>query len=302
MPGKWVGPAIRALIDLRAGGNPRAWGYRKGSRPCVEPTALAALALLSARQEKMSREANSAAQAAGDWLAAAQKPDGSLGVSEAVPEPGWGSPYGLLVWGALRSHEPQRKLCVSWLLKQAGETMPKEEGPNPVLGHDPTLVGWPWVDGTHSWVEPTALAVLALRREGLADHPRVQEGLRVIRDRAIVTGGWNCGNKATYGRILRPQPAPTGLALLALAHSGPCGEIADRAIDYLLETLPGVRAAESLAWGILGLRAWGRPAAQAEHWLAESFERVVARPDAAPRLALLLLASGEHVMEFLDEQ
>ena len=57
-----------------------------------------------------------------------------------------------------------------------------------MLGHDPTLTGWPWVGGTHSWVEPTSLAVLALRREGLGKHPRVEEGLKVIRDRAIVSG------------------------------------------------------------------------------------------------------------------
>ena len=42
----------------------------------------------------------------------------------------------------------------------------------------------PGSSGTHSWVEPTALAVLALRREGLGSHARVQEGVRLLRDRA----------------------------------------------------------------------------------------------------------------------
>src|SRR6185312_8568663 len=152
MTKEWMGSAVRALIDLRAQANPVAWGYQKGSSPCVEPTALAALALLSARENAHAREAGSVARAAADWLAKVQEPDGSLGVSEALSEPGWGSPYGLLVWRALKSHEAERKRCVGWLLKQAGETMPKEEGPNPVLGHDPSLVGWPWVVGTHSWV------------------------------------------------------------------------------------------------------------------------------------------------------
>jgi hypothetical protein len=179
-------------------------------------------------------------------------------------------------------------------------TFPREKGANAVLGHDTTLVGWPWVDGTHSWVEPTALAILALRREGFGDHPRVREGLRLIEDRAVDTGGWNCGNRATFGRVLRPQPGPTGLALLALAHSATRSEVAERGIAYLREALPTVRAAESLGWGVLGLRAWGRPAVDAGRWLAESFERVVRRPDAAPRLALLLLAAGDHSLELCD--
>ena len=39
-------------------------------------------------------------------------------------------------------------------------------------------LGWPWVDGTHSWVEPTALALLVMGREGLSGHSRAREGVR----------------------------------------------------------------------------------------------------------------------------
>ncbi len=92
----------------------------------------------------------------------------------------------------------------------------------------------------------------------------------------------------------------TGLALVALAHTGPRSETIDRAIEYLRATLPGVRAAESLGWGLLGLRAWGEPAAGSDRWLAESYARVAGRPDAAPRLALLLLAAGDHALELFD--
>jgi hypothetical protein len=266
----------------------------------VEPTALATLGLLASRDRSVDDDSTVIARSAADWLAALQQPDGSLGVSRTLTEPGWGSPYALLVWGAVGGYEEPRRRAVEWTLGQAGKTFPKETGPAPVLGHDPSLVGWPWVTGTHSWLEPTALAVVALRKEGYGEHARVVEGLRVIRDRAVASGGWNCGNKATYGRVLRAQPAPTGLALLALAHTEPSGEIVENAIDYLLATLPNVRAAESLGWGLLGLRAWGRRPEEADRWLAESFERVVDRPDAAPRLALLLLAAGEPMMECSD--
>lgn len=293
----WEQAARRALNGLRAAPETRAWGYQKESTPSVEPTSLAVLGLLASRGDAGERDSMAMARGAADWLCAIQHPDGSLGVSQSLTEPGWGTPYALLVWGIIGGYNDQRRRAIKWLLGQSGETFPREEGPAPVLGHDPSLVGWPWVSGTHSWVEPTALAVLALRREGFGGHPRVVEGLRVLRDRAIVTGGWNVGNKATYGRVLRAQPAPTGLALLALAHSESCCEIAEKAIDYLVATLPGVRAAESLGWGLVGLRAWGRRLEQSDSWMEESFERVAARRDAAPRLALLLLAAGDHTME-----
>ncbi len=297
----WKESARQALHGLKAVPEAWGWGYQKGSLPCVEPTSLAVLGLLASRDRSAPDvDTTPVARGAADWLCTVQQPNGSIGVSQNLPEPGWGSPYALLAWGALDGYSDQRKRAVKWLLGQSGETFPKEDGPAPVLGHDPSLVGWPWVNGTHSWVEPTSLAVLALRREGYGKHPRVEEGLRVIRDRAIESGGWNCGNKATYGRVLRPQPAPSGLALLALAGSGPCADIVEKAIEYLHATLPGVRAAESLAWGVLGLRAWGHRVVEADRWLAESYERVSARADAAPRLALLLLASGDHAMEFFD--
>jgi hypothetical protein len=162
------------------------------------------------------------------------------------------------------------------------------------------LVGWPWVDGTHSWLEPTATAVLALRVVGLGSHPRSVEGLRLIRDRAIDSGGWNYGNKSAFGHALRPQPAPTGMCLLALPREDARTEAVDRAIRYLHETLPGIRACASLGWGLLGLRAWNAAPVEADRWLAEAFQHASGRPDAAPKLALLLLAGGEHGSELFE--
>ena len=48
-------------------------------------------------------------------------------------------------------------------------------------------------------------------------HPRVAQGLAMIRDRAIRTGGWNLGNPLVFDTVMRPLPGPTGLALLALS-------------------------------------------------------------------------------------
>jgi hypothetical protein len=160
------------------------------------------------------------------------------------------------------------------------------------IGHDPTIPGWSWVDGTASWLEPTALAVLALRRAGRDDHPRARDGRRLILDRALPAGGWNYGNTTVFGTELRPQPGPTGLALLALAGPGDRPPAVARALRYLADELPTTRSALALGWGLMGLRAWGEWPDGASAWLAESSHRNLDRPDAAPRLAYLLLASS----------
>ncbi|MDR3638450.1 MAG: hypothetical protein P4L84_31895 [Isosphaeraceae bacterium] len=290
----WQPRARRALLDQRQA--TAAWGYRRGASACVEPTVLAALALRAGAE----RDADLAdVRRSADWLASVQRTDGSLGSSPQTSSPGWGTPYALLLWSAVGEHDAARRRATTWLLAQKGETSPRDR--LGIVGHDTTLTGWPWVDHTHSWIEPTALAVLALRREGFGDHPRVREGLRVIADRAIVTGGWNCGNKEAFGRPLRAQPSVTGIALLALAPSGERADFVEQSLRYLREALPGVRAAESLGWGLLGLRAWGEWPDGAEGWLREAFDQVVNRADAAPRLALLLLAAGEHALELFHD-
>jgi hypothetical protein len=167
-----------------------------------------------------------------------------------------------------------------------------------VLGHDPTLVGWPWIEGTHSWLEPTALAVLALSREGLGDHPRVAEGLAVVRDRSLAHGGWNYGNRTVFNRELRPQPGPTGLALLALSASPSTvrPHCVDLALKYLHRALPEVRAMTYLGWAVLGLRAWKACPGEAATWLAESYSLHASARDATVGLGLLLLAAGGPVL------
>ncbi len=297
----WRSAARGELLGLRS--RPRGWGYRKGASPAVEPTCLACLGLLATRRPAGPESRDEAAAIvadAADWLADVQRPDGSLGAAGASSGPGWPTPLGLLLWRACGGREGPRRRGVEWLLREQGESWTSTTHASPVLGHDPRIVGWPWVDGTHSWLEPTATAVLALRAAGLGAHPRCVEGLRLILDRAIEAGGWNYGNKSAFGNALRPQPAPTGLALLALARQNARTAIVDRAIRYLQEVLPGIRACSSLGWGLLGLRAWDSAPAEADRWLAEAFQHASGRPDAAPKLALLLLAGGDHGTDLFE--
>ncbi len=291
----WIDQACGELLRLcRPSG---AWGYRTDRGPSVEATALACLGLWSCRDRRPLAAERGAILHGADWLLAMQRADGSLGVSPALSDPGWPTPLAMLLWNVLGKHDPARQRAAAWLLHQKGSPAAAQTaGSSGIVGHNPQLVGWPWTAGTHSWVEPTALALMALTREGFHDHPRVAEGFRVLLDRALAHGGWNYGNPAVFGRELRPQPGPTGQALLALAELR--GKTPDRvvnaAVAYLRHVLPAVRAPISLGWGVLGLQAWNQCPDTSAAWLAESHARHSGDSDITAGLGLLLLAAGDH--------
>ena len=283
----------RELLQGRGAGP--AWGNRPGGPPYVEPTALATLALAASDSADRNDPAPVAVRAAADWLASLQQRDGATGIGPDLPQPRWTTPLSILVWSAIDPVPPARERAVRWLLQSRGNTwVPEAAEP---FGHDPRIAGWPWVEGTHSWLEPTAMAVLALRRAGCADHGRTRDGLRLIRDRVIRTGGWNYGNSTVFGADLRPQPAPTGMALLALAGlDDRDSPLISLSCDYLDAVLPTTRAPQSLCFGILALEAWGRRPAAADSWLDAAGASAALRSDSIPQIAYLLLAFASRAL------
>ena len=152
-----------------------------------------------------------------------------------------------------------------------------------LVGHDTTLQGWPWVVGTHSWVEPTAINVLALRSAGQAGHPRCREAVKLLLDRQLPEGGWNYGNTTVLGHVLRPQVQPTGLALAALA-----GETDVRSKVQRFARLSPVacsRGARRRPRSVM--RCWGWPGTAFGRSAADAVACVgVAADRRGPRLAL----------------
>jgi len=288
---EWIERARRELLSRR--GSRTAWGYREGGSPAVEPTALAGLALLATGGDPDSASDRPPAREAASWLARLQLQDGAVPAAPGPSLPGWATPHAMLLWSRLDAFDEHRRHARDWLLSSKGRSTQSSAEDRLTCAHDPSLIGWPWVPGTHSWLEPTAMAIWALCNEGCHNHPRVAAGLRLILDRAIPGGGWNYGNTVVFGHVLRPHPGPTGIALMALAAAGAGDRPAVApALDYLRRTLPTIRAAASLGWGVLGLKAHGVCPPEADAWLAEAYGHCTGRPDAIVGLGVLLLSAG----------
>jgi hypothetical protein len=298
------------ILDRVTGAVP--CGYERSGPRAAEPTALAAMALAGAGRAEAARKAIA-------WLGATQQADGSVAPAEGLSSPGWTTGLAILAdvvvhgngsgsdagdfgfvegagargnLAAQSGNSPtsdfNRGRAVEWLLATKGKALRVSER----MGHDGMLVGWPWAEGTHSWVEPTAFAVLALKAVGRADHERTREAVRLLRDRLFREGGCNYGNTVVLGQMLRPHLLPTAVSLLALWKEADSDGRIGRTIDYLEAGLALDTPTMSLCYGVIALRGHGRDVHKFEAALARAYERVVERGASPYKLSLLALAAG----------
>lgn len=273
------------------------WSYMPGGPPASECAALAALAL-------DAHGRTDAADVARAWLAAVQNADGSVGIVEQQADPCWPTPLAMLAWQSGASSprfsqwQSARDRAAEWLLQAEGERLPRQVE----MGHDSMLPGWPWVLGTHSWVEPTAWSVLALRRIGRGQESRAQDGTRLLLDRLLPHGGCNYGNTVVLGQTLRPHVQPTGLAMLALAGEAAVSPQCEASLGYLRTSLMQQLTASSLAYALLALQAHGTPVEDATALCETAAVRARAWAAYRPRLALLALAASKEHHVLLPEQ
>jgi len=261
--------------------------YQAGGPAATEPTAVAAIALLAHGRDD-------AALPLLESLLDMQNEDGSLGITRTERTPCWPTGWAALAFRASQSstvfaahYVVALDGALRWMLSNGGEVNAQVA----ILGHDTTLQGWPWVLGTHSWVEPTAVNLLALRHTRRDKHRRGVDAKRLLRDRMLQTGGCNYGNTTVMGQTLRPHVEPTGMALLALAgEQDTDGRIA-QSIEYLKRELSARTPTMSLCYGLLGLAAHGAFPANAPDWLAAAAQRTTKTDPASLKLALLALAA-----------
>ena len=233
-----------------------------GSLYRVDATAWAIIALTLAGGSN-----ENTAAAARSRLAASQSKDGRISISREYPQACWPTALAVLAWQGSMAERNAHALGINFLLHTAGKQL-KRTADSPIAD-DPSIRGWPWIEDTFSWVEPTSLALLALRTAGYGGHPRAQEAVRMLMDRQLPHGGWNYGNTVVYGHELYPQPGSTGIALAALGGQVDVAEIR-KSLDYLRAQSELCRVPFSLCWALIGLSAWREKPLESEPWILES--------------------------------
>lgn len=260
------------------------WGAVAGGPATTEATAWGAFALSIAGASSANMDAGP--KGAVTWLLAHQRSDGSWPASEAVSAPSWMTSVALLALSRIAPNDASTNVAIargaSWLLAERvfqldwrtrlGLAWARLRGDAPISSNDADLIGWPWVEDTYSWVEPTSLALIGLRAAAARDRSiaesrawrsRVDLAHRMLVDRMTPGGGWNYGNTRVLGQDLVPYPDTTAWALLAL--HGVAGEDPHRVVTAGVRRLPtlleGNRSSLARSLGALALRANGQPGA-----------------------------------------
>jgi len=214
----------------------------------VEATAWAVLALITVDDYPHLIESGR------KRLVTNQSDNGSICVNPNNSDVWWPTPLAIIAWQGALKYAIHQFRAIQFLLDTSGKHFRKKsESP---VGHDTAIKGWPWTAETHSWVEPTALSLMALQVSGHGQHKRAREATDLLLNRQLPSGGWNYGNTTVFGKELRPMPEYTGVALQALA--GRVGRpIIAKSLDYLKNQFKILSTPFALGWAVLALKAWG---------------------------------------------
>jgi Prenyltransferase and squalene oxidase repeat len=274
------------------------WGAEPGRHSNTEATALAVLALA-----KTSNPSEALALRRGlDWLVGHQRPDGGWPLGVGHDQSTWPTPLAVLALlgrpqlreratGGLRWLVGHGGIDPGWLIRALHRLWPAAL---PVR-MDPTLKGWSWNPEAFSWVEPTAYALLALKKgravlSGPHVDARIREGESMLFDRVCEGGGWNYGNTNVYGVSVPPYPEVTAIALVGLQdrRDTPAHWASSEAMRRMLVE---VDSGFALSWTIAYLAVHGQDAAAERGRLAASYART-GFLGSTRTLALALIASG----------
>lgn len=241
-----------AMAYLLSSQNPDGgWGYAPRQGSAVEPTSAVLLTL---------REISACAPAsrlAVDWIKSARQADGGWGFNSSDSESAWQTAWAVLALAQGGEAGDFVDRGVQWLLSVKTLQLNEDTMQTSKRGLtvNPLLPGWPWLPGQAPFIEPTALAILALKSIlALADNERMHEGLQYISECRCPGGGWNVSNPAMFNSFLPAQAYTTALVLIALRRFAP-GSIHSGDIKVLRSEMHRDGGVLALAWGLLALRA-----------------------------------------------
>jgi len=280
------------------------WGTEQDKRSQTEATVFAVLALHSLKEPEFAQPLALGTQ----WLTQQQRADGSWPLMVGLSGASWVTSLGVFALVLFDGQRPQVVRGAEWLLRQKGRTLGPQasrrfrEAPETMdVLLNPDLQGWAWADETFSWVEPTAYALLALKKlrpvlDTVEARARVQEGELLLYDRMCTGGGWNYGNKRVLGEELPPYPDTTAVALIALQdhQDREANQVSLRALRNMLQQ---VQSGLTLSWAMLCFSLYGQDVAEWRPLLAKSYERTGFLGE-TKSLALALLACSEGASVF----
>ncbi|GAA5506806.1 hypothetical protein [Novipirellula caenicola] len=278
-------------------------GYLSEGPPSAESVAFAALTACAYQRRGAAAEACRR-------LLDSQLENGSVAVWLDDKGPFWPTSLACIAWRRFEKQWPEqaKSWCrdayekgMDFLLSFGGEKIARNE----IIGHDTELVGWPWVLGTHSWIEPTAMALLAMRHCDRANHPRAIEAAQLLLDRQLPTGGANYGNTFVLGQVLRAHVLPSAMCVVSLHRIAPVPAGLDATVRYLQQELNRPIAATSLTWTIHALvsAAWDSENGfelEFDWPLRSAIERLQAMGENPHRQNQLMLAAQFHQSPLLD--
>jgi hypothetical protein len=223
------------------------WGYQVGKASRLEPTCWAILALGRTLERSVLEQ----------WPCT----EGLL-LERRGAAPNYAfHGQALIVLRALNlEHAAGNRTLLAALQRVKGTRLPASR----INRQDNSFQAWSWIDGTFSWVEPTAWCLLAQKQwsavpGAVGDRTRTVVAEKMLLDRCCAQGGWNYGNANMLGQDLKPFVPTTALALLSLQDRPSLPEVA-RSVSWLEREATSERSGTALALALMALRAYGRSA------------------------------------------
>jgi hypothetical protein len=231
------------------------WGYSSTQKPVVEPTSAVLLAI---RDEPQAYEAYLRGIS---WLVNSQHQDGGWGINQDDPESGWQTAWALISLKHTYKNNEVVMKGIDWLTSIGTSEITREEFQASEFpeNNNITAYSWPWLPDQVGYIEPTAMAVLAL--DGLADSQlakyRISAALQYFRQNRSPTGGWDTGNAGPLDTVILPRAYTSALVLMALAHSAQ-QDIQLKDLTALQQAMQGDTSILAQSSGLVALQIIGK--------------------------------------------
>jgi Squalene-hopene cyclase C-terminal domain len=254
---------------LEAQNEDGGWGFSQGLESRVEPTSWALIAL---NEVSAGASGDQSISRGYSFLDRAQLADGSWPSAAGQTTGSWVTSLGCWAFLARGNTSEQLTRGVRWLSHDIPgdgrfwwrfiRAIMALTSKRRVNAQNEAYWGWSWTEGTASWVEPTAQALIVLRAAGVelssGDlEPRQDRAEKMLYDRMCPGGGWNCGNPMVYGVPGEPLVGPTVWALLALRRQ-PGRRENQISLDWLTQNWMKIQSPGSLALACIGLESYGK--------------------------------------------